>query len=60
VEELYGTRYQSGSFSLIKVGNGFHCLRNFSFLFFSFDTPNAVKRKNITLTDDKTIAIGKM
>jgi len=34
VEELYGTlRYQSGSFSLINVGSGFHCLRNFSFLF---------------------------
>jgi len=26
VEELYGTRYQSGSFSLINVGSGFHCL----------------------------------
>jgi len=37
VEELYGTRYQSGSFScLINVGSGFHCLRSFSFLFFSF------------------------
>ena len=36
VEELYGTRYQSGSFSLINVGSGFHCLRSFfSFLFFS-------------------------
>jgi len=35
VEELYGTRYQSGSFSLINVGSGFHCLRSFSF-FFSF------------------------
>jgi hypothetical protein len=34
VEELYGTRYQSGSISLINVGSGFHCLR--SFLFFSF------------------------
>jgi hypothetical protein len=33
VEELYGTRYQSGSFSLINVGSGFHCLRSF---FFSF------------------------
>jgi hypothetical protein len=31
VEELYGTRYQSGSFSLINVGSGFHCLRSFSF-----------------------------
>ena len=32
VEELYGTRYQIGSFSLINVGSGFHCLRSFSFL----------------------------
>jgi hypothetical protein len=31
VQELYGTRYQSGSFSLINVGSGFHCLRSFSF-----------------------------
>jgi hypothetical protein len=35
VEELYGTRYQSGSFSLINVGSGFHCLRSFSFLLYS-------------------------
>jgi len=34
VEELYGTRYQSGSFSLFNVGSGFHCLRSF-FLFSS-------------------------
>ena len=33
VEVLYGTRYQSGSVSLINVGNGFHCLRSFFFLF---------------------------
>ena len=33
MEELYGTRYQSGSFSLINVGSGFYCLRSFfSFL----------------------------
>jgi hypothetical protein len=32
VEELYGTRYQSGFFSLINVGSGFHCLHN-SFFF---------------------------
>ena len=32
VEELYGTRYQSGSFSLINVGSGFHCLRSFFLL----------------------------
>ena len=31
MEELYGTRYQSDSFSLINVGSGFHCLRSFSF-----------------------------
>jgi hypothetical protein len=37
VEELYGTRYQSGSFSLFNVGSGFHCLRSF-FFFFSFRT----------------------
>jgi hypothetical protein len=35
VEELYGTRYQSGTFSLIYVGSGFHCLRSF-FIFFSW------------------------
>jgi len=33
VEELYGTRYQSGSFSLLIVGSGFHCLRRFSFFY---------------------------
>ena len=31
VKERYGTRYHSGSFSLIDVGSGFHCLRSFSF-----------------------------
>jgi hypothetical protein len=31
VEELYGTRYQSGSFSLINVGSGFRCLRSVFF-----------------------------
>ena len=35
-EELYGTRYQSGSFSLIYVGSGFQCLRSFFFFFFFF------------------------
>jgi len=30
VEELYGTRYQSGSFSLVYVGSGSHCLRSLS------------------------------
>jgi hypothetical protein len=34
VEELYGTQYQSGSFSLINVGSGFHCLRSFFFFLF--------------------------
>ena len=34
VREFYETRYQSGSFSLLKLGNGFSCLR--SFLFFTF------------------------
>jgi len=31
VEEIFGTWYRSGSFSLIKVGSGFYCLRNCSF-----------------------------
>jgi len=31
VEEFYSTQYQSGSFSLINVGSGFHCLRSFPF-----------------------------
>jgi hypothetical protein len=34
VEELYGTRYQSDSFSLINVGSGFHCLRSFFFFYY--------------------------
>ena len=34
VEKLYGTRYQSDSYSLINVGSGFHCLRNFSIFLF--------------------------
>jgi hypothetical protein len=33
VEELYGTRYQIGSFSLLNVGSAFHCLRSFFFFF---------------------------
>jgi len=33
VEEIYGTRYQGGSFSVINVGSDFHCLRRYSFLF---------------------------
>jgi len=36
VEKLYGTQYQSGSFSLIDVGSAFHCLRSFSFFSFLF------------------------
>ena len=31
VEELYGTRYQSGSISLVNVVSGFHCMRSFRF-----------------------------
>ena len=38
VKELYSTRYQRGSFSLFNVGSGFHCLRSFSFFFFSAQT----------------------
>jgi hypothetical protein len=30
VEEVYGTQYHIGSFSLINVGTGFHCLRSWS------------------------------
>ena len=33
MEELHGIRYESGSFSLINVGSGFHCLRSFFFFF---------------------------
>jgi hypothetical protein len=29
VEDIHSTRYQSGSFSVINVVSGFHCLRNF-------------------------------
>ena len=36
VEEYYGTRYQSGSFSLINVGSGFYCLRSFFPFLFQF------------------------
>jgi hypothetical protein len=44
VEELYGTWYQSGGFfSLSNVGSGVHCLRSFSFLFFSCLFTNVVK-----------------
>jgi len=38
VEELYSTRIQSGSFSLINVGSGFHCLRSPFFFLFLFST----------------------
>ena len=48
VEELYCTRYQSGSFSLINVGSGFHCLRGFSFLFFLCDSTE-LKQYNQTV-----------
>jgi len=36
VEELCGTRYRSGSFSLMNVGCGFHCLRSFFISIFFF------------------------
>jgi hypothetical protein len=29
MEELFGTRYQSGSFSFFNVGSGFLCLRSY-------------------------------
>ena len=32
VEEFYGARYPSGSFSLIYVKSGFYCLRYFLFI----------------------------
>jgi len=35
VEEISGTQYQSGSFSFIKVGSGFYCLRTV----FNFQEP---------------------
>jgi len=45
VEELYGTQYQSGSFSLINVGSGFHCLHSISFFsFFREQLNNSVTR----------------
>jgi hypothetical protein len=37
VEEFYGTRYQSGSFSLIKVEYGFHCLRSLLEFYYLFE-----------------------
>jgi len=33
VEEFYGSRHHSGSFSLIDVGSGLYCLRGCSFFF---------------------------
>ena len=38
VEELYGTRYQCGSFSLINVGSGFDCLRSSFYFLLSFSS----------------------
>jgi hypothetical protein len=40
---VYAARYQNGSFSLINVRSGFHCLRVFYFLFIQlkcFPMPN--------------------
>jgi hypothetical protein len=47
VEELYGTRYQSGSFSLTNVGSVFHCLRSFFF----FHLPKNWKGRKGTICD---------
>jgi len=56
VEELYGTRYQSGSFSLINVGSGCHCLRSFSFFFFSFHSVNSVtEQRSLNFVDIKAL-----
>jgi len=46
VEELYGTLYQSGSFSLIIVGSGFNCLRSFLF-FFLFSGAKSLASKSV-------------
>jgi len=45
VEELYGTRYQSGSFFLINVGSGFHCLRSFFLFLFTTNQNNQISDK---------------
>ena len=36
MKDFYRTRYQSGSFCLINVGSGFHCLRSFFIYLFLF------------------------
>jgi len=36
---LFSTRYQSGSFSLVYVGSGLHCLCSFFFFFFGSEDP---------------------
>jgi len=43
VEELYSTRYQSGSFSLLIVGSNFHCV-------FSFQQQSSVATAHNPLT----------
>ena len=49
VEEFYGTRYQSGSFSLFNVGSDFHCLHSFFFFLASMCSYTATKcTKEIT------------
>jgi len=40
VEELYGTRYQSGSFSLINVGSGISLPAQFFLVFWPFSSHN--------------------
>ena len=43
---LFGTQYQGGSFSLIDVGSGFHCLRSFC-LFLLFIILNALSHRHL-------------
>jgi hypothetical protein len=53
VEELYSTRYQGDSFSLIIVGSGFHCLRGFFFFCFLFDNRPKAGMKKLALESFK-------
>ena len=70
VKEFYGTRYHSGSFCLVNVGSGFHCLRNFfffSYLGMLFDkhmslhhaASHALRPFNAALRKVKEFGIGK-
>ena len=49
MKELYGTRYQSCSFSLINVGSGFHCLRSFPFSSSSNETRRHAQLLAVTI-----------